>query len=674
MKNTPKLNLSLLVLALILVFDACVPPTNEIITDINISKGDVVYQRLYNHQDEQNVDSLLFYFNHPNPAYRYTAVNAMASLQSDRAVDSLVVMLADPILEVRTAAAYAIGQCGNSETVDPLMNAFVNRDTVDVDNRFNSTILEAVGKTGNKSLLDALASVTSYRETDTLLLLGQTRAIYRYATRGMTSQKGTDRAIDLMSSEVYPNEVRVMAANYLVRAKDIDISKGQFRIAEALTGSNNPNLRMAAALALKKSSDPDILKILQSQLIVEKDYRVKVNILRALGNYSYIDNIDLIIDHLDDKNVHVANAAAQYLVDHGNRTDAEIYKSFAKKDLDHSVRAKVYASVLKHLPAYYTNSKSRIRTDIMKYLDELKDKPYVAKHYVTALGYDLYNYSHLKESVLDSGNLVVRTAGMEALFEIASDETFVNTFRSRTNLVKKEILEIIKEEFAKGDVGTMAVGARIIAKEENGYRDLIQSDSFLIASAAKLSLPKETETYNEIKKALAYLNNVKYKDEKPSYNHPIDWKTLATVTDSTIAVIKTDKGNFTIKLYGDDAPGSVANFINLANDNFFDNKVYHRVVPNFVIQGGCPRGDGYGSLDYSIRSELPQLYYDDEGYIGMASAGLHTEGTQWFVTHSPTPHLDGKYTILGKVSEGMDVVHSIVEGDKINDVIITVNR
>ena len=173
---------------------------------------------------------------------------------------------------------------------------------------------------------------------------------------------------------------------------------------------------------------------------------------------------------------------------------------------------------------------------------------------------------------------------------------------------------------------------------------------------------------------MAYINNVKYKAKKNSYNHPINWKTLATVSDSTIAVVRTNKGNFTIKLFGNTTPGSVANFIDLANDDFFDNKVYHRVVSNFVIQGGCPRGDGYGSLDYSIRSELPQLYYDDEGYVGMASAGLHTEGTQWFVTHSPTPHLDGKYTIFGKVTEGMDVVHQIVEGDKIIDVIISIQR
>ena len=661
-------------MALMITINSCVPPSNEIITDINNANSDLVYQRIYNHQDKQNIDSVLLYFNHSNPGYRLAAVNAMASIQSELSIDSLVEMLGDPIIEVRSAAAYALGQIGNLETVDPLMNAFVNKDTSDVDNVFNSTILEAIGKTGNKSLLDALASVESYRITDTLLLIGQSRAIYRYANRGINTQKGTNRMVELASNQAYPNEVRVIAANYLARAKDIDISKSQFRIAEALIGASDPNVRMAIALALRKVTEPDILKILQSQFIVEKDYRVKVNILKALGSYKYIDNIDLILDHLDDENIHVANAAAQYLVDHGKRDDVEIYKTFAKKNLDHTVRAKIYASVLKHLPSYYLESRALIRTSLLRYLKELKGKPYVAKHYVAALGQDPYSYAYLKEAAIDSGVVTIRTAGMEALSKIVSGKSFVNTFRSRSNRVKIEILDIIKEQFAKGDVGTMAIGAGILSNKKIGYRNLIQNDSFLIAAATKLSLPREIETYNEIKKALAYINNVKYKAEKNSYNHPINWKTLATVSDSTIAVVRTNKGNFTIKLFGNTTPGSVANFIDLANDDFFDNKVYHRVVSNFVIQGGCPRGDGYGSLDYSIRSELPQLYYDDEGYVGMASAGLHTEGTQWFVTHSPTPHLDGKYTIFGKVTEGMDVVHQIVEGDKIIDVIISIQR
>lgn len=661
-------------MALMITINSCVPPSNEIITDINNANSDLVYQGIYNHQDKQNIDSVLLYFNHSNPGYRLAAVNAMASIQSELSIDSLVEILGDPIIEVRTAAAYALGQIGNLETVDRLMNAFVNKDTSDVDNVFNSTILEAIGKIGNKSLLDALASVESYRITDTLLLLGQSRAIYRYANRGINTQKGTNLMVELASNQAYPNEVRVIAANYLARAKDIDISKSQFRIAEALIGASDPNVRMAIALALRKVTEPDILKILQSQFIVEKDYRVKVNILKAFGSYKYIDNIDLILDHLDDENIHVANAAAQYLVDHGKRDDVEIYKTFAKKNLDHTVRAKIYASVLKHLPSYYIESRALIRSSLLRYLKELKGKPYVAKHYVAALGQDPYSYTYLKEAAIDSGVVTIRTAGMEALSKIVSGKSFVNTFRSRSNRVKIEILDIIKEQFAKGDVGTMAIGAGILSNEKIGYRNLIQNDSFLIAAAAKLSLPREIETYNEIKKALAYINNVKYKAEKNSYNHPINWKTLATVSDSTIAVVRTNKGNFTIKLFGNTTPGSVANFIDLANDDFFDNKVYHRVVSNFVIQGGCPRGDGYGSLDYSIRSELPQLYYDDEGYVGMASAGLNTEGTQWFVTHSPTPHLDGKYTIFGKVTEGMDVVHQIVEGDKIIDVIISIQR
>jgi len=661
-------------MALMITINSCVPPSNEIITDINNANSDLVYQGIYNHQDKQNIDSVLLYFNHSNSGYRLAAVNAMASIQSELSIDSLVEILGDPIIEVRTAAAYALGQIGNLETVDPLMNAFVNKDTSDVDNVFNSTILEAIGKTGNKSLLDALASVESYRITDTLLLLGQSRAIYRYANRGINTQKGTNRMVELASNQAYPNEVRVIAANYLARAKDIDISKSQFRIAEALIGASDPNVRMAIALALRKVTEPDILKILQSQFIVEKDYRVKVNILKAFGSYKYIDNIDLILDHLDDENIHVANAAAQYLVDHGKRDDVEIYKTFAKKNLDHTVRAKIYASVLKHLPSYYIESRALIRSSLLRYLKELKGKPYVAKHYVAALGQDPYSYAYLKEAAIDSGVVTIRTAGMEALSKIVSGKSFVNTFRFRSDRVKIEILDIIKEQFAKGDVGTMAIGAGILSNEKIGYRNLIQNDSFLIAAAAKLSLPREIETYNEIKKALAYINNVKYKAEKNSYNHPINWKTLATVSDSTIAVVRTNKGNFTIKLFGNTTPGSVANFIDLANDDFFDNKVYHRVVSNFVIQGGCPRGDGYGSLDYSIRSELPQLYYDDEGYVGMASAGLNTEGTQWFVTHSPTPHLDGKYTIFGKVTEGMDVVHQIVEGDKIIDVIISIQR
>ncbi len=191
----------------------------------------------------------------------------------------------------------------------------------------------------------------------------------------------------------------------------------------------------------------------------------------------------------------------------------------------------------------------------------------------------------------------------------------------------------------------------------------------------KLRIPQEIETYNEVKKTLDYFKGVENGElAKPKYNHKIDWKLITDFKPDSKIILKTSKGDITLRLMPDYAPGTVANFLELIRDKFYEGKNFHRVVPNFVIQGGCPRGDGYGSLAYTIRSELPYLHYDREGYVGMASAGNHTEGTQFFITHSPTPHLDGNYTIFARVTDGMDVVHQIEIGDVIKEVVIEVPK
>ncbi|KGE85000.1 hypothetical protein IX84_30205 [Phaeodactylibacter xiamenensis] len=140
------------------------------------------------------------------------------------------------------------------------------------------------------------------------------------------------------------------------------------------------------------------------------------------------------------------------------------------------------------------------------------------------------------------------------------------------------------------------------------------------------------------------------------------------MSEDRLVTINTNRGAITLEMMPEFAPGTVANFIALVRQGFYQDKTIHRVVPNFVIQGGCPRGDGYGSLDYTIRSELPPLYYDEAGYVGMASAGNHTECTQFFITHSPTPHLDGEYTIFARVTDGLEVVHQTQVGDYIKNI------
>ncbi|KUG09880.1 peptidylprolyl isomerase [Solirubrum puertoriconensis] len=132
-------------------------------------------------------------------------------------------------------------------------------------------------------------------------------------------------------------------------------------------------------------------------------------------------------------------------------------------------------------------------------------------------------------------------------------------------------------------------------------------------------------------------------------------------------VVHTSKGDVVLRLLVEEAPGSVASFVQLVQQGFYNGKNFHRVVPNFVAQGGCPRGDGWGGTDYTLRSEFAERQYA-EGAVGLASAGKDTESCQWFITHSPTPHLDGRYTIFAVVERGMEVVHRIDIGDQIRSV------
>ncbi|MBA3320241.1 MAG: peptidylprolyl isomerase [Pyrinomonadaceae bacterium] len=154
-------------------------------------------------------------------------------------------------------------------------------------------------------------------------------------------------------------------------------------------------------------------------------------------------------------------------------------------------------------------------------------------------------------------------------------------------------------------------------------------------------------------------------------NRPADYtRALARTGKRVLAVVNTDKGAFTIELLPEAAPLNVDNFVQLARRGFFNNVTFHRVVPNFVIQGGDPRGDGNGGPGYQIRCEINQASYA-RGAVGMALSGKDTGGSQWFVTHSPQPHLDGGYTVFGRVREGMEVVDAIARGDRIRSISVT---
>jgi len=648
----------------------CMPPSPDpILTTINRDLKDPLLQKISYEQDHQITDSLLTYFHHKDPTYRYAAAMAFGSVQDKTVLDSLAILLKDTLEEVRMAAAYAIGQQGDLRGEQFLIGAFEQYDSLGQYKRSNGAILEAVGRCASKDFLTSLSSISTYSHKDTFLLEGQARGIYRYSLRKIIDPTGTSKMLEFVNNPKYPSSVRLMGANYLGRTKNIDITDNVEALSQTFEQDKDPRIRMALALALNKIQQPRAIQSLLKQLSIEKDYRVKCNIIRALKSFEYDAVKTDIWAALDDSNAHVAQTAAQFFVDNGVPQEAKLYRLKAKEEYSWPIQISLLEAASRHLPLYMTNTKGAINAELKRRYEK-SINPFERAQTLKALAEFGWNYQYLQRQLPLLQSPIEKTALIEALEKITTHLDFYKTFGGNFRRVSQQLGIQFIDALKSGDVGMMAVAARALRHENIDFKTiLLDSLPTIVNAQQSLELPQSIEIYNELQKTIDLFNGKKTTVPKiVAHNHPIDTSLFAKISSNPSASIKTNKGTIQLRLDASLAPGSVLNFIQLAESGYYQGKYFHRVVPNFVIQGGCARGDGYGGLDYTIRSEVPIAYYDTEGYVGMASAGKHTEGTQFFITHSPTPHLDGNYTIFAKVIKGMEVVHQIEAGDVMEEV------
>jgi cyclophilin family peptidyl-prolyl cis-trans isomerase/HEAT repeat protein len=669
--------LSGLVLSLFLC--QCVPPSDE---DKNPKQGSVnidlrnkQIQQLYDLRDARKVDSLLHYLDNPNATLRYIATLAFASIKDTNAVPAVIGRLQDPVEDVRIAAAFVLGQIGALKSEKALIAAFISNDSLSQHQRFNATVLEAIGRCGGAASLKQIASVSTYLPTDTLLLEGQCRAIYRFGVRNLTDPVATAQMVTYVANERIPAPARLMAAQYLARTKDLSPDSLQsVLLAAALVRSvQNPDIRMALAKALGKSKTTPAFAILSKVIHTEQDWRVKCNIVQAMAGFQFDTVRSMVLPLVLDTNVHVSRTAAEFFVSNGHIEDSDYYWRYAR---EHAAQIPMLAQIALYRASNKWLGRSAPESkDFVNYrLREMflgSKNPYERAACLNALSEFGWQYRWIHEKGFTDSHPAVKSAAAEALLTILQRPDFYAFFGESARTASREMYYYMREMIASGDPGMIASGAdglRVPALNYRTLRDSVRIEDFRTA-LGKLKMPRDVEAYMALDKAIAYFEE-RPEPSKPAipFNHPIDWQRLNLVSQKTEATIETNKGNIVVEFYPQWAPGSVANFLDLAGRGEYNGKSFHRVVPNFVIQGGCPRGDGYGALDYTIRTEIGMAWYNADGYLGMASAGFDTEGTQFFITHSPAPHLDGNYTIFGKVKQGMDVVNRIQPGDLINRV------
>ncbi|MEL6986850.1 MAG: HEAT repeat domain-containing protein, partial [Bacteroidota bacterium] len=423
---------------------ACVPVTKEEeITEVNFSWKNADLRSLSEFQDAGQIDSLYKFFSHRDPTVRVSVANAFASIRSTQGLDSLYMLLSDNIPAVREGAAYAIGQIGDPGSENILLS-HINSDS-STTQLLNARIFEAIGKLGSKDNLIAMAAAPLYNYTEEVEMLGLVRAIYQYALRDITIPQGTDKMVNILSDENYSKAIRVMAANYIGRSRNIDLNNHIASLSQVFSKTKEPFIKTALALGLGRTKNNEAANFLINSFEVEEDYRVKANILRALNNFPIQLVNNTINTALKDSNVHVANLAAEYLIRNGRTANANSYRNTARSASSWPLKARMYEAANTHLTNAYRITKTNANKEIKELFEEAENR-YEKAAYLKALGPEFSNIDYIKTNGLESS---------DRLLQLTAARIFMSHFSERKlsprRKLGRDLIEILKKTIDKND-------------------------------------------------------------------------------------------------------------------------------------------------------------------------------------------------------------------------------
>jgi cyclophilin family peptidyl-prolyl cis-trans isomerase/HEAT repeat protein len=661
--------------------------------------------RITQAEDERRWDDELgALLRHRDAAVRKRAALAVGRIGDERSVPALMSLLKDPDVDVRAMAAFALGEVESAAGADALVTV------VESDERgeLRARALEALGKIAaalpaeqqarqrelGAVIHEALeveaqrgqapsASDRTSASDRLMILLGLTAAL-----RSKPADAGPTIAKFLTAAD---GRIRSDAANVLARLR---LKDGNEQLRKLLVNDADPNVRANAARVLGVTDDKISFDALFARALGDSDSRVRVSAIRALAALKDPRAAEMLKRALVDRNelLEIATMIGRVLP----QTDdvaARAWLREVNKTLNHTA-PEVEVALVRVAPTAYLADLSG--EGILTFSKDW--------HATAAIANGLAEIPALPDSFPQK--TVVKTSAEKQLRTMLeyhdrdSEKAMPDVLRALAAFKPKDLKEVLLAQLQNSDVIVRATAADLLGElppSEEITRALVAAwprttrDSLNDAALSildSLGKQKSAAANDAIKSALdssdylirqraaallktngagdfsARVGTVKTKNTLADYR-----RALARSGRKVHAVVTTSKGSFTIELLPSEAPLTVDNFVQLAQRNYFRGVTIHRVVPNFVIQDGDPRGDGNGGPGYQIRCEINEVPYD-RAIVGIALSGKDTGGSQWFVTHAPQPHLDGGYTVFGRVISGMDVVDKIARGDVVQSVVI----
>jgi cyclophilin family peptidyl-prolyl cis-trans isomerase/HEAT repeat protein len=654
--------------------------------------------RITQAEDERRWDDQLGgLLTHRDAAVRKRAALAVGRIGDEGSVNALVNRLKfDTDADVRAMAAFALGEVESASAADALVAIVKSNERGELRAR----ALEALGKIAaampaeQKEQQGKLGAVIRealeveaqkiqaqpLSPSDRLtVLLGLTAAL-----RSRPADAGPTIAKFLNSAD---GRIRSDAANALARLR---LKDGNEQLRKLLVDDPDPNVRANAARVLGATDDKPSFDALLAHATGDSDSRVRVSAIRALAVFKDPRAAEPLLNFrvTDQKELlEIATTLGRVLP----QTNNEAALSWLHK-LD--------AILGRRAPEVEI---ALVRISPNTYLTDLKDERLSTDWTRTAaISNALAEFPGLPDSV--NNKVELNAAAQAKLRKMLQSKTvdyaIPDVLRALAAFKPKDLREVLFVHLQHRDVIVRATAADLLGElppSDEITRALIAAWPSTTSDSLNDAALSILDTLGKQKSAAAN-DAIRIALHSPDYlvrrravavlktNGQVDFsasigtvKTRNTVADyrralsrigrKVRAVVTTSKGSFTIDLLPSEAPLTVDNFVKLAQRNYFRGVTIHRVVPNFVIQDGDPRGDGNGGPGYQIRCEINEVPYD-RATMGMALSGKDTGGSQWFITHSPQPHLDGGYTVFGRVIAGMDVVDRIVRGDVVESIVI----
>jgi cyclophilin family peptidyl-prolyl cis-trans isomerase/HEAT repeat protein len=683
-------------------------------------------------EDQRRWDATLAnLFSDPRAAVRAHAALAAGRIGNDEAVAPLSLLLKDEDEQVRAMAAFALGEIESAKGADVLVA--ILRDEA-ISGEVRARAVESLGKITAALPRDQEARIRELAEVILETLRGegdrrselQSTTILLALTAALRARPAKAGAVIASFLRNRDPRIRADAANTLARLRARD---GNEQLREIITSDVDPVVRANAARVLGATEDKLAFDALLDRTFNDSDPRVRVSAIRSLAQLrdarageSLLKRGTQLLEVLrNEKAAQISNPTVQNELLEVTTTLGRLLPLQSVESLPDQ----------KVVQAFFLDARALI--DPWPPEVELAHVRTLPSQYITAFGsYDPKNRTpmldfnwrsassvafalgetaSLPASLKNKSELTTKAesllrAMLDEIGSVRSPKAFHPEYavpeilRSLAALKPNDLGVMLRRHLNASDVVVRSTAADLLGdlppSEENSRAlasalprattdDLNDAVLSILDSLGKQKTAVANEAIKRLldskdhlvrRRAVAVLKangagdfSTRIGPVQTSNTRADYERALSRTGQQWQAIVTTSKGSFTIELLPNDAPLTVDNFVRLAQRGYFGGVTIHRVVPNFVIQDGDPRGDGNGGPGYQIRCEINQVPYE-RAAVGMALSGKDTGGSQWFVTHSPQPHLDGGYTVFGRVIAGMDVVDNIVRGDKIRSITI----